>query len=147
MVPASTGVGDVVFQAMLKIRVNGAEIHYESRGAGETILFLHGLLWGGWMFEPQMRALETTARCVAIDFRGQGGSEVTAGGYDMETLFADVVALIEALVLAPAHLVGLSMGGFVGMRIAARRPDLVRSLALLETSADPEPPENVPRYR
>ena len=39
------------------------------------------------------------------------------------------------------------MGGFVAMRMAARRPDLVRSLMLLETSADPEPPDNVPRYR
>jgi pimeloyl-ACP methyl ester carboxylesterase len=39
------------------------------------------------------------------------------------------------------------MGGFVGMRLAIRRPELLRSLALLETSADPEPVENVPRYK
>jgi len=57
------------------------------------------------------------------------------------------VALIRALALPPAHFVGLSMGGFVGMRIAARHPGLLRSLALLDTSADPEPAENVPRYR
>jgi len=65
----------------------------------------------------------------------------------METLCGDILALIETLKLAPVHLVGLSMGGFVSMRIAARRPELVRSMVLLETSADPEPPENVPRYR
>src|SRR5207237_1434984 len=47
----------------------------------------------------------------------------------------------------PVHFVGLSMGGFVAMRVAARRPELVRSLVLLETSADPEPIENVGRYR
>jgi pimeloyl-ACP methyl ester carboxylesterase len=45
------------------------------------------------------------------------------------------------------HFVGLSMGGFVAMRIAARRPELVRSLILIETSADPEPIENIGRYR
>ena len=45
------------------------------------------------------------------------------------------------------HFCGLSMGGFVAMRMAARRPDLVRSLILMETSSDPEPMENVPRYR
>jgi pimeloyl-ACP methyl ester carboxylesterase len=39
------------------------------------------------------------------------------------------------------------MGGFIGMRLAARRPALLRSLILMETSADPEPSENIPRYR
>lgn len=39
------------------------------------------------------------------------------------------------------------MGGFVGMRLAIRHPELLQSLALLETSADPEPQENIPRYR
>src|SRR5262249_59370825 len=86
-------------------------------------------------------------RCVAFDFRGQGQSEVTESGYDLETLTADAIELIEKLRLAPAHFVGLSMGGMIGMRLAARRPELVRSLALLETSADPEPEENVPKYR
>ena len=53
----------------------------------------------------------------------------------------------DALKLALVHFVGLSMGGFVGMRIAARRPELLKSLTLLETSADPEPTENLSRYR
>jgi len=57
------------------------------------------------------------------------------------------VALIEGLKLAPCHFVGLSMGGFVGLRLGARRPELVRSLAMLETSADPEPPKNARKYR
>jgi pimeloyl-ACP methyl ester carboxylesterase len=65
----------------------------------------------------------------------------------MDTLFADAVALIETLDLKPVHVCGLSMGGFVAMRLAARRPDLVRSLLLLDTSADPEPPENVLKFR
>jgi 3-oxoadipate enol-lactonase len=129
-------------------RLNGAELHYTDEGGGaEPILFLHGLLWSGEMFRAQIDALKSTHRCVALDFRGQGKSEVTAGGYDMETLFADAVALIESLELAPCHVVGLSMGGFIAMRLAARRPELVRSIALLETSADPEPAGNVPKYK
>jgi pimeloyl-ACP methyl ester carboxylesterase len=51
------------------------------------------------------------------------------------------------LELAPVHFIGLSMGGFVGMRIAARRPELVRSLTVLDTSADPEPEANIGQYR
>jgi pimeloyl-ACP methyl ester carboxylesterase len=62
-------------------------------------------------------------------------------------VWQDAVQLLDALVQGPVHFCGLSMGGFVAMRTAARRPDLVRSLILLETSADPEPMDNVPRYR
>jgi pimeloyl-ACP methyl ester carboxylesterase len=65
----------------------------------------------------------------------------------MDTLADDAAALIEALGAAPCHFAGLSMGGFIGMRLAARRPELIRSLILMETSADPEPQENIPRYR
>ena len=84
---------------------------------------------------------------MAFDFRGQGHSEVTRGGYDMETLYEDAVALIEQLGCAPCHFLGLSMGGFIGLRLAARRPELLRSLILLENTADPEPSENVAKYR
>jgi pimeloyl-ACP methyl ester carboxylesterase len=55
--------------------------------------------------------------------------------------------LIEALELAPCHFVGLSMGGFVGLRLAARHPALVRSLTLIDTAADGEPALNRPKYR
>jgi 3-oxoadipate enol-lactonase len=130
------------------MKINGAEIHYEANGEGrETIVFAHGLLFSGRMFENQVRALRNRYRCVTFDFRGQGQSEVTASGYDMDSMTDDAAGLIEALGCAPCHFVGLSMGGFVGMRLAARRPALLRSLILLETSADPEPEENVGAYR
>ena len=133
---------------MPKLRVNGAEIYYEDAGAGpQTIVFAHGLLWSCRMFDAQVAALKDRYRCVSFDFRGQGQTEVTKDGYDMDTLSEDAAALIEALNLAPCHFAGLSMGGFIGMRLAARRPELLRSLILMETSADPEPAENIPRYR
>lgn len=133
---------------MPHIHVNGANLWYEEHGTGpEAVVFAHGLLWSGRMFDAQVAALADRYRCITFDFRGQGRSEVTAGGYDMETLSDDAAALIERLGCAPCHFVGLSMGGFIGMRLAARRPELIRSLVLMETSADPEPAENVPRYR
>ena len=64
----------------------------------------------------------------------------------MDTLSQDAAALITALECAPCHFVGLSMGGFVGMRLAARQPELIKSLILLDTSAGPEPQENHGRY-
>lgn len=100
------------------------------------------------MWRAQVAALRDRFRCVTWDHRGQGRSAVPPGrSVTIERCHEDAVALIERLGLAPCHFVGLSMGGFVGMRLAARRPELVRTLTLLDTSADPEPPENVPRYR
>ncbi|MGX9350583.1 alpha/beta fold hydrolase [Shimia sp. W99] len=129
--------------------LNGAHIHYtDTGGDGEVIVFSHGLLWSGAMFEAQVAHFGALGfRCITFDHRGQGQSGVTADGYDMDTLSEDAAALIEHLGLAPVHFAGLSMGGFVGMRLAARRPDLLKTLMLLETSADGEPAENGPKYR
>ncbi|MEO6885841.1 MAG: alpha/beta hydrolase [Jatrophihabitantaceae bacterium] len=131
---------------MPMLTTNGATIAYTDTGApaavpdAPTIVFGHGLLFSGWMFSAQIAALQDNYRCVAIDWRGQGDSPVAAGGYDMDTLTADVRGLIEHLAVGPVHYVGLSMGGFVGLRLAARHPELVRSLVLLDTSADAEDP-------
>jgi pimeloyl-ACP methyl ester carboxylesterase len=124
------------------------QLHVEdSGGSGPPVLFSHGLLWDTRLFAPQVAALRDRYRCIAWDHRGQGRSPVTADGYDMDTLAADAAALIERLGIAPVHYVGLSMGGFVGLRLAIRRPELLRSLTLIDTSAEPEPAANLPRYR
>ena len=128
------------------MRVNGAELHVEDTGRGPAVVFSHGLLWSTAQWRFQVAAFRDRYRCIAWDHRGQGKSEVTASGYDMETLTADAAALIDQLGVAPAHFVGLSMGGFVGMRLAARRPELVRSLVLIDTASDAEPLLNRARY-
>jgi 3-oxoadipate enol-lactonase len=128
---------------MPTLATNGAVVAYTDTGApadrpdAPTIVFGHGLLFSGWMFHPQIDALRSSYRCVAVDWRGQGESPL-ASSYDMDSLYEDAVALIEHLDVGPVHWVGLSMGGFVGMRVAARRPELLRSLTLLDTSADRE---------
>ena len=133
---------------MPHIDVNGTSMHYTDTGKGaETIVFSHGLLFSGAMFEAQVAHFSKSYRCITFDHRGQGQSAVTKDGYDMDTLTDDAAALIKTLGVGPCHFVGLSMGGFVGMRLGVRRPDLLKSLVLLETSADPEPLENHARYK
>ena len=129
--------------------VNGVRLHVEDTGGpGAPVLFSHGLLLSTRLWDAQVRSLRDRYRCIAYDHRGQGQSDVPAErSIGMDTCAADAAALVEALGIRPCHFVGLSMGGFVGMRLAARRPDLLRSVSLLETSADPEPTENVGRYR
>ncbi len=131
---------------MPTIYIRGMVIGYTDTGAPDgmpdapVVVFGHGLLFGGWMFRPQIEALRDQYRCVTIDWRGQGETPATPGGYDMDTLTADAVGLIAALGVAPVHWVGLSMGGFVGQRVAARHGELLRSLTLLDTSAGAEDP-------
>jgi len=134
---------------MPHLTVNGVSFHYEDTGGPDpAIVFSHGLLMSSRMFAAQMTALKDRFRCIAYDHRGQGQSSDPGGRvHDMDTCYKDAVAIIEGLDARPCHFVGLSMGGFVGMRLAARRPDLLYSLSLLETSAEPEPAENVPKYR
>jgi 3-oxoadipate enol-lactonase len=136
---------------MPRLDVNDTELYYEDTGpgrSGETVLMSHGLLWSAEMFAPQALALSDEYRIVSYDHRGQGRSaESEMRSIDMGTVTADAILLIEKLELAPMHFVGLSMGGFVGLRVAARRPELLCSLTLLETSGDPEPDENIASYR
>lgn len=128
--------------------INGAAIYCEEVGSGpETIVFSHGLLMSGKMFSEQVAALSSQYRCISYDHRGQARSTVTESGYDMDSLAADAAALIGELDAAPCHFVGLSMGGFVGMRLAIHYPELLRSLILMDTSADPEPEQNRGPYR
>lgn len=133
---------------MPDIEINGARLYYQVSGDGpETIVFGHGLVLDGRMFDSQVSSLQDRYRCITFDFRGQGQSQVTESGYGLDALCEDVACLIQALQCAPCHLVGLSMGGMVGMRLAIRRPELLRSLALLGTSADPEPLGKAIQYR
>lgn len=119
---------------------NQARLFYRESGAGnETIIFSHGLLFDHRMWDAQVAHFQDNYRCIAYDHRGQGQSEVV-GSEDMDTLYGDAAVLIETLNNGkPVHFVGLSMGGFVGMRLAARKPHLLKTLTLLDTSADPEP--------
>ena len=133
---------------MPHLRVDGAELYYEdTKGGAASVLFSHGLLWSLRMYDSQVAHLSPRYRCVAYDHRGQGQSCGDGSPYDMERLTEDAAQLIERLGLAPCVFVGLSMGGFVGLRLAARRPELLRGLVLIETAADKEPRANVPKYR
>ncbi len=132
---------------MPQVEVNGVKIFYQETGSGEeTLVFSHGLLWSHHMFRAQVDYFKTNYRIIAYDHRGQGQSEFI-GPFDMDTLAEDAAMLIEKICEGPVHFAGLSMGGFIGMRLAARNPKLIKSLILLETSANPEPVENHPKYK
>lgn len=126
---------------MATIHINGTALYYEDTGSdGPPIVFSHGLLWDTSLFASQIAVLKDRFRCIAYDHRGQGKSaDGTGRAIELDTLTQDAAALIEGLKLGRAHFCGHSLGGIVGMRLAIARPDLVRSLVLLSTTADAEP--------
>lgn len=133
---------------MPSIIVNNIELHYIKEGSGsEVIVFSHGLLWSHKMFADQVNFLKKSFTVIAYDHRGQGSSEKNSVPFDLDTLTLDALQLIDTLAGKPVHFVGLSMGGFIGMRLAARYPEKIKSLILLETSANTEPVENLPKYK
>ena len=122
------------------ITVNDARIYYEEHGQGdETVVFGHSMLFNLRMFDDQVEFLKSRYRCVLFDFRGQGKSEVTSKGYDLDSLTIDALELIKVLNCDPCHFVGFSMGGMVAMRLAIRHPEVIKSLLLIDTSSEPEP--------
>ena len=119
---------------------NGIDLHHIEVGSGDhTVVFSHSYLADHTHFSPQIEALSAHHRVLAFDHRDHGQSGRATTSYTMQTLVDDGIAFLEQTGAAPCHWVGLSTGGFVGMRIALQRPELLSSLVLMDTSAEAEP--------
>lgn len=122
------------------MRVDGVRLAYrDSGGAGPVAVLLHGLCGHSGEWNPVVEALGDGYRLIAFDQRGQGFSERRPADLSREAHAADVVAVLDALGIDRAVLVGQSMGGDTAMVAAARYPDRVRALVLVE--AGPHAPE------
>ena len=95
------------------VRANGLEIAYTRAGEGPPLVLVHGAAEDGRVWQPQLAALSDEFTVVAWDEPGAGRSSHMPADFGL-TDYADcLAALIEALALAPAHVVGLSWGGTV----------------------------------
>jgi 3-oxoadipate enol-lactonase len=110
-------------------------LHYETTGDGPPLVLMGSIGSSVAMWEPQLPALADRFRVVRVDHRGHGRSPVPPGPYTIADLGADVLALLDHLGEREAALCGLSLGGMVGMWVAAHAPERVSALALLATSA------------
>jgi 3-oxoadipate enol-lactonase len=94
------------------------------------------------MWEPQIPALASRFRVLAVEHRGHAGSEVPRGPYTIDDLGGDFLTLLDELGVGTFRYAGLSLGGMVGMWLASHAPGRVERLALLCTSAYAPPPQN-----
>ena len=113
--------------------VNGVRLYYEVEGEGETVVLLHAVGLDGTCWEAQAGAFAPRFRVLRVDLRGHGRSEVAPAPYSLAAFAEDVYALLRELRLAPAHVVGLSLGGMVAQVLALDHPEAVRSLVLADT--------------
>jgi pimeloyl-ACP methyl ester carboxylesterase len=121
--------------------VNGVDLAWSERGDGPegtpTFVLCHGFTGSSHDFALEVDTLATDRRVVTLDQRGHGHSTKVGhlDGYTIDQLVADLCAFLEAVGDGPVDLLGHSMGGRVVMGVALARPDLVRSLILMDTSA------------
>jgi len=109
---------------------DGVDLHYEEAGSGTPMVFVHEFAGDSRSWEMQMRFFSRRYRCVVFNARGYPPSAVpnTVASYSQDRATDDIAAVIKGLNLAPAHVVGLSMGAFATLHLGLRHPQLARSL-------------------
>ena len=120
---------------MPRLRCNGLELNYADVGQGEPVVFLNGLAGDHLYWNGQVRHFAGRFRCLALDNRDAGQSDYSLTPYSIADLADDVAALLAALDLPPAYVVGLSLGGMIAQELALRHPRRVRGLCLAGTLA------------
>ncbi|MDQ3702944.1 MAG: alpha/beta hydrolase [Chloroflexota bacterium] len=124
------------------IPADGLRLHIRRvAGAGKPLLLLHGLGVSGAIWQAFARRLAPPWAPIAVDLRGHGGSEHAAGGpgaYRPADYAADLVAVMDALQIARAPVVGHSLGALVGLALAINNPGRVSALVLLDPPLDPQ---------
>jgi len=116
---------------MPSVDAAGTELHYLRAGEGEPLLLIQGmsathLTWG----RPFLSELEPSFDCIVFDNRGMGLSGQAELPFSIADMAADTAALLDALEIETAHVVGISMGGMIAQELALAHPERIRTLTI-----------------
>lgn len=119
---------------MPTVKANGIDIRYEIDGSGEPLLLIAGLGYSRWMWHKMVPGLAKQFKVITFDNRGVGGSDKPKGPYTAQLLAADTAALLAALGIESAAVIGHSMGGYIAQALALDYPHLIDRLILSATN-------------
>ena len=122
--------------------IDGQSLHYTDQGTGPAVLLAGSYLWDQHMWAPQIAALSQQYRVIALDLWGHGQSgPLPHGTTSLDDIARQALALLDHLDIARVTLVGLSVGGMWGVRLALSAPQRLNGLVLMDTyvGVEPEP--------
>jgi 3-oxoadipate enol-lactonase len=124
---------------MPRVTANGITINYEQQGTGDPLILIPFLSADNACYAFQVAEYAKHFTCISLDLRGTGESDKPEGVVSTELYADDVAAFMQAAGMSRAHIAGLSLGAAIGMWVAAKHPDKVRSLSLHSgwTTSDP----------
>jgi pimeloyl-ACP methyl ester carboxylesterase len=109
---------------------DGIDLHYEEHGSGEPLVLLGGIMMSAASWALHVPVLSRHVRLILLDMRDQGRSGRMKGEYPLDIHVPDIVALLDALKIERAHVMGVSYGGQVAQRFALDHPERVKTLIL-----------------
>ncbi|HEX5887178.1 MAG TPA: alpha/beta hydrolase [Pyrinomonadaceae bacterium] len=115
---------------MPTVQANGITLNYDQQGSGEPLILIPYLSADHACYAFQVAEYAKHFTCISVDLRGSGESDKPDGEFSTELYADDIAALMQALGIARAHITGLSLGAAIGMWLAAKHPDKVKSLSL-----------------
>lgn len=119
---------------MSTLEANHTKLYYEVSGKGPAVVFIHGLGSSTRDWEYQIPEFSKEYQVIAVDLRGHGRSDKPEGPYTIPMFAADLAALLRALDIASAHIVGISLGGGVAFQFALDYPAMVKTLTIVNSA-------------
>lgn len=119
------------------VNTNGAKIYFAIHGSGEPLILLHGGLGNTDYWGSQIAAFSAKYRVIAIASRGHGRSTNDGQPYGYHLMATDIVAVMDALAIPKASLVGWSDGGNIGLDMAITNPDRLVKLVTFGANFNP----------
>ncbi len=121
---------------MVMISLNGINLFYELKGLGNPIIFIHGLGSSSIDWKEQISFFSQKYQTITPDLRGHGQSSKAKGPFSIKLFASDIEGLLKILCNTPVHIIGISLGGMIGLQLAVDKPELVRSLVVVNSLAD-----------
>jgi 3-oxoadipate enol-lactonase len=117
-------------ETMPRVRAGNVTLNYDQQGSGEPLVLIPYLAADCACYAFQVADYAKRFTCISVDLRGTGLSDNPPGACSTEMFADDVASLMQAIGVEKAHVAGLSLGAAIGMWVAAKHPERVKTLSL-----------------